>query len=380
MSIYLDNAATTPIDPQVADAMMPFISGKFGNPSSTHGHGREVKSAIELARKSIAETLNCTPGEIYFTSGGTESINCILNGAVNDLGIKHAVTSPIEHHAVLHTLEHLADLGKIKLDLVKIDSDGHIDYEHLEHLLENNTKSMVSLMHCNNEIGNVNDIGKIADLCTSHNAFFHSDTVQAMGHFAIDLKETKVDAVVCSAHKIHGPKGVGFMFIRKNHKMHSMILGGGQERNMRGGTENVIGIVGLAKAFEIATSEMEAQKEHILGLKTRMIDNLRSSVPGVSFNGDSASEESLYTVLNVCIPPFENQDMILFQLDLAGISASGGSACNSGATKGSHVLEALGSDPARSAIRFSFSKHNTQKEIDQASAVLAEMVTGGSAG
>ena len=377
MSIYLDNAATTPIDKEVADAMIPFITGKFGNPSSTHGHGREVKAAIERSRKLIAEILKCTPGEIYFTSGGTESINCILNGAVNDLGIKHAVTSPIEHHAVLHTLEHLASLGKIKLDLVKLDDKGHIDYEHLEHLLENNTKSMVSLMHCNNEVANVNDIKRIGDLCRSQNAFFHSDTVQAMGHFPIDLSTTNVDAVVCSAHKIHGPKGVGFMFIRKNHKIHSMILGGGQERNMRGGTENVIGIVGLAKAFEVACSEMDDQKKHILSLKKRMIDNLKGSIDGVSFNGDSENPDSLYTVLNVCIPPFENQDMILFQLDLAGISASGGSACNSGATKGSHVLEALESDPNRSAIRFSFSKHNTPEEIDSVSATLAEMVNGG---
>lgn len=374
MKIYLDNAATTPIDPAVADAMLPFINGNFGNPSSTHGHGREVKSALELSRKSIAERLNCLPGEIYFTSGGTEAINCILNGAVNDLGVKHAITSPTEHHAVLHTLEHLEQKGLIKLDLLDVDSSGNIDHAQLDELLGKNKNSMVSIMHSNNEIANVNDIQSISEICQNHDAFFHSDTVQAMGHFPLDMSKTMVDGVICSAHKIHGPKGVGFMFLRKGHKLNPFILGGGQERGLRGGTENIIGIAGLTKAFEIAIDELSTVKKKISDLKTRMIERLQNEVPDIMFNGDSGKEGSLYTVLNVNLPGAIRGDLLLFQLDLKGISASGGSACNSGALKGSHVLEAINVSEDRTCVRLSFSKYNTMEEIDFACDSLIEII------
>ncbi len=376
MKAYFDNAATTRIDPRVGEAMMPFITGKFGNPSSTHSFGREVKAAIELSRKSIAERLGCTPGEIYFTSGGTESINTILNSAVRDLGKTTAITSPIEHHAVLHTLENLRESTGMKLKLVEVDSKGRIDLDHLELLLKKNDNPLVSLMFANNEIANVNPVNEIAALCAEYKAFFHSDTVQAMGHFPINLEEWSVDSAVCSAHKIHGPKGIGFMYLKKGYDIHSYILGGGQERNMRGGTENVIGIIGLAKAFEIATDEITEQKEYIQSLKKQMIHGLKEKLPGVSFNGLSDEDESLYTVLNVSLPTDSHNEMVLFQLDLQGISASGGSACNSGAVGVSHVLEALDCLPGRTSVRFSFSKYNSREEVDFAVKSLEGILNG----
>ena len=364
MKVYLDNAATTAIDPLVAEAMMPFLSEKFGNPSSTHSHGREVKASIELARKGIAERLNCMPGEIYFTSGGTESINSITSSAIKDLKRQNTITSPLEHHAVLHTLEHSASLGNSNLTMLGVSNKGDVSLDQLAENLHENKGSLVSLMFANNEIGNVNDVETIASLCKENDAFFMSDTVQAMGHIPIDLSKTQFDAVVCSAHKIHGPKGVGFMFLRKGHKLHSYLLGGGQERNMRGGTENVMGIVGLSKAFEIAVDELQNQHETILSLKNRMIDKLRNRIPNVMFNGRSDEQDSLSTVLNVCFPTPSNNEMLLFQLDLAGISASGGSACNSGAQQGSHVLGALNVPSEHTSVRFSFSKYNNSEEVD----------------
>lgn len=374
MQVYLDNAATTPIDPEVLDAMIPFLKDNFGNPSSIHSHGRQVRSAIESARKKVAELLNCSTGEIVFTSGGTEADNTIIKCAINTRGFKHVISTPIEHHAVLHTLENLEKSGQINLSFVELNEEGNINYDHLKSLLGKYPESLVSIMHANNEIGNIYDIDYIGKLCHENDSYFHSDTVQTMGHYPHDLKTLNVDGIAAAAHKFHGPKGAGFMFIRKGSKINPLIFGGAQERNMRGGTENVYGIIGLAKALEIAYRDMDEHHRHIQGLKSRMIEKLKSSIPGVAFNGVSADpEKSLYTVLNVCLPESENNDMVLFSLDLKGISASGGSACSSGASKGSHVLEALKTNSKRGAVRFSFSKFNTEKEIDYTVEVLADL-------
>jgi cysteine desulfurase len=374
MRVYLDNAATTPIDPEVFEAMKPFMLEDFGNPSSTHSHGRKVRAAIESSRKKVAELLNCTPGEIIFTSGGTEADNTIIRSAIDTYGLKSIISSPIEHHAVTHTVEHMANEGKIKLHMVTLDENGHVDLAHLEELLAKNPHSLVSLMHANNEIGNVLDVKRVGEVCANYNAFFHSDTVQTVGHYKHDMKDLQICGMTAGAHKFHGPKGVGFMYIRKDKKIHSFMYGGAQERNMRGGTENVYGIIGLAKALEIAYREMDEHKKYITGLKSRMIEKLLEQIPGIKFNGDSANlERSLYTVLNVSLPESEENDMLLFNLDLQGISASGGSACSSGATTGSHVLGALYPESKRGAVRFSFSKYNKPEEIDYAVSKLAEL-------
>ena len=374
MRVYLDNAATTPLDPEVFEAMKPFLLEDFGNPSSTHAHGRKVRAAIESARKKIAELLNCTPGEIIFTSGGTEADNAIIRGAIQNYNIKHVISSQIEHHAVEHTLATLEMQGEIKLHYVRFDEKGHIDLVHLESLLKEFPNALVALMHANNEIGNLIDIQKVGDLCQQYGAYFHSDTVQTMGHYRHDMKQLKVHGLTAAAHKFHGPKGVGFMYINKDKKIKPMVHGGAQERNMRGGTENTYGIIGLAKALEICYREMAEHESHIVKLKRHMIEKLKASVSGISFHGDSDNlNRSLYTVLNVSFPESEENEMMLFNLDLQGISASGGSACSSGATTGSHVLGAIYPNSKRGAIRFSFSKYNTIEEIDFAVAKIADL-------
>lgn len=373
MRVYFDNAATTPLDPEVFSAMEPFFKDHYGNPSSIHSHGREVRSAIEKARKTVAEILNATPGEIFFTSGGTEADNTIINCSIEAYGIKHAITSPIEHHAVLHSMEHIEKMGHAQVHYVSLTEEGHIDYDHLESLLSEYPGALVSLMNANNEIGNITDIEQVGNLCEEHNAYFHSDTVQTMGHFNHDLKELNIHSLVGSAHKFHGPKGVGFMYVKKDHKVGPFIQGGAQERNMRGGTENVYGIIGLAKALEIAAGRMQEHRTHIEGIKSRMIDKLSSSIEDIAFNGDSSNlDRSLYTVLNVCLPESNDNDMLLFNLDMNHISASGGSACSSGSNVGSHVLEALKTNPNRGAIRFSFSRYNQPEEVDYVVEKLAE--------
>ncbi len=375
MKVYLDNAATTAIDPVVFEAMKPYLLEEFGNPSSIHSHGRRVRSAIERSRKTVAELLNTSPSEIFFTSGGTEADNMAIRCTIDDHGIKRVISSKIEHHAVSHTVEELAKEGKIKLDHVNLDGNGVIDMDHLESLLKSGEKTLVSIMHANNEIANINDIDKIGELCEEYGAIFHSDTVQTMGHFKHDLQSLKAHFIVGSAHKFHGPKGVGFLYLNNNLKINPYVTGGAQERNMRGGTENVYGIVGMAKALEIAYSEMDEHATYIKSLKSRMITKLKELVPGVQFNGQSADvENSLYTVLSVCTPPSDSNDMMLFNLDINGISASGGSACSSGSDIGSHVLAELDRDPQRGAVRFSFSKFNTPEEIDYTVERLAEIV------
>ncbi len=363
MRVYFDNAATTPLVPEVIDSMTDIMKRYYGNPSSIHTHGREIKTELEKARKTIAKFLNCSPGEIFFTSGGTEADNMAIRCGIEDLKLTHAVTSPIEHHAVLHTLQELETKGKITLSMVKLLPNGHVDLADLELLLQKHPRSFVSLMHANNELGNILDIDRVSALCQQYDAIFHSDTVQTIGHFRIDLQKTKLHFLACAAHKINGPKGIGFIYISSDIKVHPLITGGSQERNMRGGTENVYGIAGLAKAIEIADREMEQMHHYVLGLKRHMISSLKSNFPGIRFNGDAEGNSS-YLVLNVCFPPSPVSEMMLFKLDIEGISASGGSACSSGSDIGSHVLGAIGVPDSCSNVRFSFGKQNTIAEID----------------
>ncbi len=372
MKVYLDNAATTPLDKEVLDAMLPYMTEHFGNPSSIHALGRKTRSAIEGARKSVAKFLNTTPSEIFFMSGGTEADNQAIRCSVFDLGIKHAITSKIEHHAVIHILEVLEHKGEIKLSYVNLTPDGHVDLVHLEKLLSENDRTLVSLMHANNEIGNLLPLEKVGEICKTYNAIFHSDTVQTMGHYSIDLQKINVHFITCAAHKFHGPKGVGFLYINHTLKTNPLIYGGSQERNMRGGTENLYGIIGLAKALEIANRDMEVHQKHIEVIKLYMIDQLKSSISGIEFNG-SCNKDCLYTVLNVRFPKTENAEMLLFNLDIAGVCASGGSACTSGSNQGSHVLRGIGSDIERPSIRFSFSKYTTKDEIDYTVSKLKEL-------
>lgn len=362
---YFDNAATTSLDPQVLEVMLPYLQNNFGNPSSIHSHGREVRSAIEKARKTVANLLNCSTSEIFFTSGGTEADNTAIINSVIKYNIKHAITSKIEHHAVLHTLQSLENQGVLQISYLDLDENGNIDFNHLEQLLAKNEKSIVSLMHGNNEIGNLIDLEQLSAICKKFGAILHSDTVQTMGHYVHDLQKTNINFIVAAAHKFHGPKGVGFLYINGNTKIDPYIHGGSQERNMRGGTENVYGVIGLAKALEISYEGMESHRKHIEHLKTRLRDGMINKIPSISFNGESANlDKSLYTVLNVSFPPMEEADMLLFNLDINKISASGGSACTSGSNVGSHVLTALGVSPERPSVRFSFSKYNTEAEVD----------------
>ncbi|MFM2286684.1 MAG: hypothetical protein RLZZ543_2181 [Bacteroidota bacterium] len=363
MAIYLDNAATTRIDNEVIEAMLPIMQEHFGNPSSIHSMGRITRSAIEKARKTVAGLLNVSPSEIFFTSGGTEANNMAIVRSIEDYHLSHAITSPTEHHAVLHTLEHLAKEGKIELSILNVDEKGNVDVQQLEELLKTKPRSLVSLMHANNEIGTRMSLKEVATLVKSYNGIMHCDTVQTMGHYSFDLQDIPVDFLNCAAHKFHGPKGVGFIFIRSGSDIQPFIYGGAQERNMRGGTENLYGIIGLAKAMEVAYRDLKEHHQHVQGLKSYMMEQLQAAIPGVTFNGD-VSEQSLYTVLNVSFPAHESGDMLLFNLDIHGICASGGSACSSGSNIGSHVLGALKLDPSRHNVRFSFSKYNTKEDID----------------
>lgn len=373
MRVYLDNAATTPIDQEVLKEIYHVMESCYGNPSSIHAFGREARTVVEKARKTIAVLLHASPSEIFFTSGGTEADNMAIRCAITDLGINHAITSEIEHHAVLHTLKSLEKAGVIKLSFVEVDARGNINFNHLEQLLQENGRSFVSLMHANNEIATLTDIEKVGLMCEQYHAIYHCDTVQTMGHFPHDLTKLKVHFLVGAAHKLHGPKGIGFLYISSRIKIKPLIHGGSQERNMRGGTENVYGIAGLAKALQMAYNEMEVHKNYILGLKSYMMEQLLEAIPDVQFNGETDPEKSLYTVLNVSFPEMEMAEMLLFSLDIAGVSASGGSACSSGTDIGSHVLTGIGANPARPAIRFSFSKYNTKEEIDYTISKLKEI-------
>ena len=372
--IYFDNAATTPIDAEVLEAMLPFFKEQFGNPSSIYSYGRETRMAIEKARKSIAALLGAKPAEIFFTSGGTESTNTVLHAAVTDLGCKHIISSPIEHHATLHTVTYLAKAHQVKLSYVNILPNGHIDFNQLEELLINSAeKTIVTIMHANNEIGNCISLNEVGALCKKHNAYFHSDTVQTVGHFNFDLKNIPVDFITAAGHKFHGPKGTGILYINENIKINPFLHGGAQERNMRAGTENVYGIVGFAKALELSTQNHDKDKEYISVLKKYMYDSLVENIPTVSFNGDPFGE-SLYTLLSVNFPKNQKTEMLLFNLDIQHICASGGSACSSGAQQGSHVIAALNKPSDIVTVRFSFSKYNTTQEIDTVVATLTTLL------
>ena len=363
--IYFDNAATTALDAEVLEVMMPYLTNNFGNPSSIYSYGRESRMAIENSRKSVAKILHAHPAEIFFTSGGTESSNTAICAAIRDLGCTHIISSPIEHHATLHTVEYLHKKENIKLSYVNILPNGHIDMNHLAEILQNcNEKCLVTLMHANNEIGNMFDIHAVGNLCKQHHAIFHSDTVQTVGHFPFDLRNTPVDFITGAGHKFHGPKGVGILYINENIKIKPFINGGSQERNMRAGTENLYGIVGFGKALELATANYEKDKEHIYALKMYLMEQLQNNFTVVSFNGDPKNN-SLYTLLSVNFPKTEKSEMLLFNLDIHNICASGGSACASGADAGSHVIKTLKPNSNEVTVRFSFSKYNTKNEVDK---------------
>lgn len=372
--IYFDNAATTSLDPLVLEAMLPYLTSHFGNPSSIYSYGRETRMAIENARKSVAKILNAHPAEIFFTSGGTESSNTAITSAVRDLGCKHIISSVIEHHATTHTVEYLYHNGEAALSYIKLLPNGHIDLEDLEKILaDSEEKCLVTLMHANNEIGNMLDIHEVGKLCKLYNAIFHSDTVQTVGHFPFDLRNTPVHFITGAGHKFHGPKGVGLLYINENVKIKPFVHGGSQERNMRAGTENVYGIVGFAKALEIATATYDQEHQYIKGLKLYMMDQLKKHIKGVSFNGDPLGN-SLYTVLSVSFPKTEKSEMILFNMDINNICVSGGSACTSGADQGSHVIRAINHNPNQVTVRFSFSKLNTNAEIDIVVEKLSDLI------
>ena len=374
--VYLDNAATTPVRPEVVDAMMPYLTGNYGNPSSIHQEGRTTRAAIEGARKAVAGLIGASTGEVFFTSGGTESNNMAIKCAVNDLGVKRIITSPAEHHCVKHSVEHVRDMGLIQVDMVKIDGYGLPDMDHLEHLLvSSDTPTLVSLMHANNELGSVLDLQALSALCRKYGAWLHSDTVQTIGHYRINVQETPVDFLSGAAHKFYGPKGIGFIYINHRCHVHPLIDGGSQERNMRAGTENISGIVGLSKAMQLAYAELEADTEYISGLKTYMKEKLENVCPGIRFNGHPS--RSLYTVLNCSFPPGPQNDLLILSLDIAGVSASGGSACSSGAESQSHVLQSIGHPSDRKAVRFSFSRNTTIADIDYAVEQVAGILAGG---
>lgn len=362
--IYLDNSATTPIDPQVLETMTKVMAEHYGNPSSIHADGRKARSVIEAARKSIANHLNCSIGEIFFTSGGTEANNMVLKNCVRDLGVKHIISSPLEHHCILHSLDTIAASGAAQTHMVKVDSKGIVDLEDLATLLSKTAgeKTLVSLMHANNEVGSMLDLQKVSEMCQEAGALFHTDTVQTMGYYPIDLDTIKINFLSGSAHKFYGPKGIGFVYICGNNIIKPYMDGGAQERNMRGGTENIYGIAGMANALDLAYANLEEREKKVRTLRDYLAASIRKQIPEAVFNGDL--EGGHYKVLSVSFPDSEKGDMLLMNLDISGISASGGSACSSGIDVGSHVIRHLHAGKKVHTIRFSLSHHNTQDEMD----------------
>ena len=365
MNVYFDNAATTPMDKTVLEKMLPYLENGFGNPSSIHKKGREIKSVIEKCRSKIASLLSCEPGEIFFTSGGTEADNMFILNTAIEKKLDTIITSKLEHHAVLHCCEYLERSYKKNIKFVDSDDKGVIDLDHLESLMKSSPNSLVTIMHGNNEIGNLNDIKKISRICEQYETIFHSDTVQTVGHYNLNLNDLNIHGIVGSAHKFHGPKGVGFLYLNNKHKISPFIHGGAQERNMRGGTENVYGIVGLTEALELSITNMADHAKKVSNLKKYMLEKLTHAVDGIKFNGQSSDlNNSLYTVLNVSIPNMNDQQMFLFNLDINNIAASAGSACTSGSEVGSHVLAQIKKNKGHVSVRFSFSKMNSKEEVD----------------
>ena len=375
-SVYLDNAATTPMLPEVIETVTDAMKNYDGNPSSIHQIGRRAKSVVETARKNIAKHFNASANEIYFTAGGSEADNLILRNAVVNLGVKTIISSKIEHHAVLHAIENLQDEFKITVKWVKLTESGAINYEHLVSLLnENDEKKLVSLLYVNNETGTVLNVKKVADLCVEYQALFHTDAVQAVAHFNIDVQQIPIHFFAASAHKFHGPKGVGFAYIKKGIAVKPMLFGGEQERGVRAGTENVHSILGMERALEIAYKNLKEDSAYIQSLKDYFISQLNENFEGISFNGNSNNKEhSSYIILNVRFP--KTYKMLLFNLDLKGIAASGGSACQSGSDKGSHVLhEILNEEESKkTSVRFSFSKLNTKEDVDSTINALKQLI------
>lgn len=365
MEVYLDNAATTPIAKEVIKEIEPYLHTYFGNPSSTHSFGRKTKNAIEINRRKIANYINADTNEIVFTSGGTEADNMAMRCAVVDLGVKRIITSKIEHHAVGHTAECLKKSHHTEIIYLTTDEFGNPSIGELKEYLKKDVKTLVSLMHANNEIGTLLPIEEVSSICHEHqHVYFHSDTVQTMGHYKFDVKKLKIDFLVCSAHKFHGPKGIGFLYVNKNLHLNPIITGGSQERSHRGGTENLYGIIGLGKAMELAFTDLEDHQKHVQNLKTHLIEQLIKIDSRIKFNGEMNIQKSLYTVLSVRFPKDICNSMLLFSLDIHGIATSGGSACSSGSTKGSHVLAELPGQDDYQSLRFSFSRYNTKKEVD----------------
>ncbi len=376
MRVYLDNAASSVLDPEVLEYMLPWYREFHGNPSSVHYHGRNLRSAIEQSRKKIAELTGSSPGEIFFTSGGTEADNMAIRSTVEGLGIRHIVSTRIEHHAVGHCIELLEEKGHAKVTWLDVDSRGHIDLKELREVLKSSPRSLVCLMHANNEIGTMLDLEAVGRICREFDAVYHSDTVQTMGNVKYDTGNLPVDFLTASAHKFYGPKGIGFLYIRKGLKIPPLILGGGQERNMRAGTENVPAIAGMAFALEKCIRNLEEKNEKLWKLKLFLKTELEARIPGVEFNGETAKDNSLVTVLNTFFPIDSADSLLLMNLDIAGISCSGGSACTSGSVKGSHVLAGIGCSAKRSAnsVRFSFGVQNTAEELEFTVGKLEEIM------
>ena len=371
IKVFFDNAATTPMAPEVIDVMTDIMKNHYGNPSSQHSFGRATRSIIETSRKKIANFLNTSPGNIFFTSGGTEADNMAIKCGIKDHNITHAITSKLSHHAVLHPLEELEKSGVIKLSYVEVNEKGQVSLSNLKELLESHPRTFVSILHANNEIGTIQDITAIGDICKEHNAIFHSDTVQTMAHYRYDLQKINIDFIAASAHKFHGPKGIGFVYISDNIKISPLLSGGSQERNMRAGTENLIGIAAISHAMEMAYEKMEEETEYIKRIKSHMIAELKKHIPQVKFNGMCDDiDNSLHTVLSCSFPETPMAEMLLFNLDIKGIACSGGSACTSGSNKGSHVIQEINPNSKRPSVRFSFSKYNTIEEVDYVVDVL----------
>lgn len=365
--IYLDNAATTPLSDKVIDAMVSAMKLNYGNPSSTHSFGQEAKALIEEERRKIAEYLKVQPNEIIFTSCGTESNNLIIKSCVEHLGVERIITSPMEHKCVAESVRDMKTRKNVEVVYIRPNQKGDISLEDIEKALQSSDKkTLVTLMHANNEVGNIYDIEKIGELCQKYNALFHSDTVQTIGHLDLDLSKINIDFASCSAHKFHGPKGSGFAYIKKNTKLKCLISGGGQERDLRSGTENVTGIVGLGKALELCMDNLEAYKKDMQEIKDYAIQQLTEKISGIKFNGRSnEAENSLYTLVNVLLP-FKDP-LIGLRLDMKGIAVSQGSACSSGAAKPSTVMMMILSDEELdncTPLRISFSHLTTKEEID----------------
>ena len=373
MKVYFDNAATTPLAKEALDEMMPFLTENFGNPSSIHSYGRKSRAAIEKARKIVAGAINASTAEVFFTSCGTESNNMVIKQSVKKLGVRRIISSPIEHHCVLHSVETESKEG-IKTEMVKIDSFGSVDYDHLESLLKaSGEKTLVTLMHANNEIGTLLDLERVSALCEQYGAYFHTDSVQTIGYYPIDVQKLKIHFLSGSGHKFHGPKGTGFVYISSAAALSPFIDGGSQERNMRAGTENLYGIIGLGKALDMAITDMVPTRDYISDLRQYMKSRLDSELADISYNGFT-DDRGHYKVLSVSLPLNNKTDLIVFNLDIAGIAASAGSACTSGSEVGSHVLAGIKAPTDRKAVRFSFSKNNTKEEVDYVVEELKKMV------